>query len=158
MSNVNPIDKFLEENPQCEEITKDNFENQLDDICGGGGDTPSASESGAQCGAIQIIGGGESPVCENSAANQMKQAVENIKDCQKALYEFTITKTLSVLIENNNNLIDSLMLQDQIFQTRLNMFQNELNTDIIILNVISAYNFIALLILIVFLMVIKNFR
>ena len=50
------------------------------------------------------------------------------------------------------------MLQDQIFQTRLNMFQNELNTDIIILNVISAYNFIALLILIVFLMVIKNFR
>ena len=62
------------------------------------------------------------------------------------------------VIKNNNNLIDSLMLQDQIFQTRLNMFQNELNTDIIILNVISAYNFIALLIIIVFIMVIRNFR
>tara|TARA_Y100000114_G_C11734050_1_gene315166 strand:+ start:634 stop:1095 length:462 start_codon:yes stop_codon:yes gene_type:complete len=150
-NNIN-MEDFMEKYPACKDLLSQDQREQISDICNG------ASDSGAACGAIQVVGGGESEVCENTSAKLIKKKVEVIKNCQKSLYEYTVKNTMKILVQNDSKLVDSLILQDQIFQTRLNIFESELNSNIIILNIVSCYNFIAIVVLIFFLCSIKNFR
>ena len=162
----NEIEEFLNdpENIACKNLSQvdPNSLNMCDgkttfsDGKSGGG--VSASDSGAACGGIGIVGGASSDTCQNSLSKRVTKEVETVKNCQKALYQFITKKTIKVLIQNQNNLFDSLVIQEEIFNTRLSFFEKELSQNVLIFNVISLYNFGILIIIIFFLIFTTNIR
>tara|TARA_Y100001972_G_scaffold128629_1_gene190612 strand:- start:1564 stop:2004 length:441 start_codon:yes stop_codon:yes gene_type:complete len=117
----------------------------------------SASNSGAGCGALGLVGASATDGCKTSSVN-IKNDINDLYDCQQKLFQNTVVETIGKLSDGENDLFQILQDLSKIFSYEINIAKETLEEELKLLEATSALILFIFLIIMLFLLYIKNYR
>ena len=135
-------------NAKCKAfLTKDTSND--DDNCSG------SSNSGASCAGLGVVGAGST--CSTTSQG-VKSDTQDLLDCQQRLFQNTVEFMIKELLEGDDDLFHILQDEAKIYKTEVDTAKEKLDGEIKVMEVVSLFTFGLLLIIVIFLLLIKNFR
>lgn len=142
------VTKFYSQNPQCKAFLNKDTSND-DDNCSG------SSNSGAACGALGSIGAGST--CSTTSEG-VKENTKLLLECQQLLFQHATVMMITILNEDNDELFEILEDEGIIYKTEINTAKEQLDGEIKVMEIVSLFTFGLLLLIVIFLLLMKNFR
>jgi len=142
------INNFLNANPKCKAFSEaDTNLNFCKD----------ASNTGANCSALGVVGASSSPGCSLTSTN-LETMISALNDCQTRLFQAKTIETVNSINANEHNLLGIAQEEISGFNIEIKQFESSVNTQINKLEVTNGILMAIIIITYVFLGITVNFR